>query len=532
MLVPKLFTCLKEYSKEQFFKDCIAGIIVAIIAIPLAIALAIASGVSPEKGLYTAIIGGFIVSFMGGSRVQIGGPTGAFVVIVYMIIQKFGMQGLVIATLMAGIMLMAMGIFKMGGLIEYIHSSITNGFTCGIAIVIFSTQIKDLLGLKIERVPAEFIPKWLCYFNNIRTFHWQSLFISVFTLAIIILWPKINKNIPGTFIAIIIATVFVKISNFPVSTIGSQFGDLTFTIPKLVVPNLSLNLIKELFIPALTIAILAGVESLLSAVVADGMIQGNHRSNMELIAQGFANIVSVLFGGIPVTGAIARTAANIKNGGKTPVAGLVHSLGIFVIMFLCMPYIKLVPMSSLGAILVIVSYNMGTWEVFPRLKKAPKSDAFLFLLTFLLTILVDLVFAITIGIIISSFLFMRKMSELTCVDCKVLKEDQEIVIFEIKGPFFFAAVNKCISIIKNGKFESKALILKMDQVPFIDSTAYLTLEKIHKLCEEKNQKLIIVQLQKQPQKVLDKYGYIEKLGRDKFFENLPEALKKLKFILE
>ena len=347
MFVPKLFTCLKNYSKEQFIKDFIAGIIVAIIALPLAIALAIASGVSPEKGIYTAIVGGFIVSLLGGSRVQIGGPTGAFVVIVFGIVQKFGIDGLIVSTIMAGILLIIMGVLKFGSMLKYIPYPITTGFTSGIAIIIFSTQIKDFFGLSMATVPSEFIPKWIAYINSFSTLNVQSIIIGILSLSIIIFWPKINKKIPGTLIAIVLTTVLALLLNLNIETIGSRFGDISSSLPSISLPHTSFAMIKKLMLPALTIAILGGIESLLSAVVADGMIGGSHRSNMELVAQGIANICSGLVGGIPVTGAIARTAANVKNGGRTPVAGIVHAISLLIILLVFMPYVKLVPMSSL-----------------------------------------------------------------------------------------------------------------------------------------------------------------------------------------
>ncbi|WP_138204962.1 SulP family inorganic anion transporter [Haloimpatiens lingqiaonensis] len=546
MLVPKLCTCLKEYTKEQFIKDLIAGIIVAIIAIPLAIALAIASGVSPEKGLYTAIIGGFIVSLLGGSRVQIGGPTGAFVVIVYGIIQKHGMEGLIVATIMAGCFLIIMGLFKFGSLIKYIPSSITTGFTSGIAIVILSTQVKDLLGLQMKSVPSEFIHKWIAYFNNINTINFKSLIIAILTLAIIILWPKINKKIPGTFIAIIVATVVTTIFNLPVDTIGSQFGELSSNLPRINIPNVNLEMLNELMLPALTIAILAGVESLLSAVVSDGMIGGKHRSNMELIAEGVANIFSGAFGGIPVTGAIARTAANVKNGGRTPIAGIVHSMAILVIMLLFMPYVKLIPMSSLAAVLVVVSYNMGEWETFKRIAKAPKSDALVFIVTFVLTIFLDLVVAIGVGIVLSSFLFMKKMAEITNVKyilddindeevCEIidnLKTPNDVSIYEISGPFFFGAANKFVNAIREMGTPPKILIIKMSKVPFMDSTAYHSFEMLHDICKKHHTRLIILKLQQQPMDMLQQYGYIDEIGKENFCYSIEDAIQRANFILE
>ncbi|WP_315108312.1 sulfate permease [Clostridium intestinale] len=540
MLVPKLFTCIKNYNKQQFLKDLSSGIIVAIIALPLSIALAIASGVSPEKGLYTAIIGGFIVSFLGGSKVQIGGPTGAFVIIVYGIIEKYGLDGLIISTIMAGLFLTIMGFLKLGSLIRFIPASITSGFTSGIAVVIFSTQIKDFLGLSIKSVPSEFIHKWGAYLKNLNTFNPQSLLISLLTLSCIIFWPKINKKIPGAFLAIILTTVITLTFNLDTPTIGSVFGNLSSSLPSLSIPSVNLSTILNLVFPALTIAILAAVESLLSAVVADNMIDGRHRSNMELVAQGFANIFSGLFGGIPVTGAIARTAANIKNGGRTPVAGMVHSVILLLIMFLFMPYVKLIPMASLAAILVMVSYNMGEWDAFKNLLKAPKSDSLIFIVTFLLTVFFDLVFAIGVGVVLSSLLFMRKMAEFTSVKSIIddidsvdlleikntLKYPEDVAMYEINGPFFFGATDKFISAIRDISSMPKILIIKMDKVPIMDSTAYHSFEMLLDICNKQNTKLLLLNVQPQPLNTLKKYGFVDKIGNKNVCVSLNDVINQ------
>ncbi|WP_073020004.1 SulP family inorganic anion transporter [Clostridium intestinale] len=540
LLVPKLITCIKDYNKQQFLKDLSSGIIVAIIALPLSIALAIASGVSPEKGLYTAIIGGFIVSFLGGSKVQIGGPTGAFVIIVYGIIEKYGLDGLIISTIMAGLFLTIMGFLKLGSLIRFIPASITSGFTSGIAIVIFSTQIKDFLGLSIKSVPSEFIHKWGAYLKNLNTFNPQSLLISLLTLGCIIFWPKINKKIPGAFLAIILTTVITLTFNLDTPTIGSVFGNLSSSLPSLSIPSVNLSTILNLVFPALTIAILAAVESLLSAVVADNMIDGRHRSNMELVAQGFANIFSGLFGGIPVTGAIARTAANIKNGGRTPVAGMVHSVILLLIMFLFMPYVKLIPMASLAAILVMVSYNMGEWDAFKNLLKAPKSDSLIFIVTFLLTVFFDLVFAIGVGVVLSSLLFMRKMAEFTSVKSIIddidsvdlleikntLKYPEDVAMYEINGPFFFGATDKFISAIRDISSMPKILIIKMDKVPIMDSTAYHSFEMLLDICNKENTKLLLLNVQPQPLNTLKKYGFVDKIGNKNVCVSLNDVINQ------
>lgn len=548
MLVPKLFTCLKSYSKEQFINDVIAGIIVAIIALPLSIALAIASGVSPEKGLHTAIIAGFFISFLGGSRVQIGGPTGAFVIIVYGIIEKYGLDGLITATIIAGLFLILMGFLKLGTMIKYIPYPITTGFTSGIAITIFSTQIKDFLGLTIDKVPSEFVEKWISYFQHINTINPSSLLIGALSLLIIILWPKINKKIPGTLVAIIISTVLVMVFNINVETIGSRFGEIPGSLPRLSIPHVQLASIKELMLPGITIAILASVESLLSAVVADGMVGGNHRSNMELIAQGVGNVFSALFGGIPATGAIARTAANVKNGGRTPVAGIVHSITLAVIMVLLMPYVKLIPMSSLAAILIMVSYNMGEWEAFGRILKAPKSDAAVFLAAFLLTVFIDLVVAIEVGMVLSALLFMKRMADVTEVKNVLIDEELEMIddtdlvdkvkltgaisFYEINGPFFFGAADKFVKAVKEIEKAPKILIIKMENVPAMDATAFHSLEMLYDMCKKNHTKLLFLQVQEQPLGVLEKYGFIDKLGSDRICISIEEAIDKANNLLQ
>ncbi|MCB2289128.1 sulfate permease [Clostridium sp. CS001] len=546
MFVPKLVTCLKDYSKEKFVKDFIAGVIVAIIALPLSIALAIASGVSPEKGLYTAIIGGFIISLLGGSRVQIGGPTGAFVVIVFGIVEKFGIDGLIVSTIMAGFFLIIMGILKFGGMLKFIPYPITTGFTSGIAITIFSTQIKDFLGLTMKSVPSEFIPKWIAYFNNLNTLNLQSLSIGILSLLIIIFWPKINKKIPGTLIAIVLTTVLVLFFNLNVETIGSRFGNISSSLPRISIPHTSFAMIKELMLPALTIAILGGIESLLSAVVADGMIGGSHRSNMELVAQGIANIFSGLVGGIPATGAIARTAANVKNGGRTPIAGIVHALSLLVILLLFMPYVKLIPMSSLAAILIIVSYNMGEWDAFQRIFKAPKSDAAVFLVTFSLTLFFDLVIAIGIGLLLSALLFMKRMADVTDVRYILdehedkdqielidsIKTPEHVSLYEINGPFFFGAADKFVHAIREIGIPTKILILKMANVPAMDATGYHALEMLYDICKKHHTQLIMLNLQEQPISTLEKYGFVETLGRENFCSNVEEAIERANSLLK
>lgn len=400
---PKLFSMMKgnELSKEQIGKDVVAGIIVAIIALPLSIALAISSGVSPEKGLITAIFAGFIISFLGGSKVQIGGPTGAFVVIVYGIVQTHGISGLITATMMAGIILVIMGLLKLGSLIKYVPQTITVGFTSGIAITLLSTQLKDFFGLKINDVPAEFIEKWESYFEHISTFDMLSFIIGLCCIFVLVLWPKVNKKLPASIIVLVVATLVVKLFNLPVETIGSRFSDISSNIPKPTIPKMDINTITSLIQPALTIALLGAVESLLSCVVADKMIDDTHDSNSELVAQGLGNIVSALFGGIPATGAIARTAANVRNGGRSPISGMVHAVTLLLIMVLLMPLAKMIPMTALAAILIVVSYNMGEWSHFKEMLSGNKGDVVVLVTTFILTIVFDLVFAIVVGMILN-----------------------------------------------------------------------------------------------------------------------------------
>ncbi|WP_080742962.1 SulP family inorganic anion transporter [Clostridium novyi] len=549
MLVPKLFTCMKGYTKEQFLKELIAGIIVAVIALPLSIALAIASGVSPEKGLYTAIIGGFIVSFLGGSRVQIGGPTGAFIILVYGIVQKYGITGLTVATVMAGIFLIIMGVLKFGKAIKYIPYPITTGFTSGIAVCIFSTQIKDFLGLNIETVPSQFIHKWAAYITHLNTINLGTAFIGILSIAIIVICPKINDKIPGTLIALIVTTVITIMFKLNIETIGSRFGTISSALPRIAIHNINMNMINELIFPAMTIAILAAIESLLSAVVADEMIGGHHRSNMELVAQGVANMFSGLFGGIPVTGAIARTAANVKNGGRTPISGIVHAISLLLIMLIFMPLVKLIPMASLAAILIVVSYNMGDWKEFDQLKKAPKSDAAVFLIAFSLTVILDLVIAIGIGVVLASFLFMNRMADNTEIkymldekddgcSCKIInrvKDVTRVAFYEIKGPFFFASSEKFVEISNRLKKNCDVLIIKMNKVSTIDATAYRQFEKLYELCNVNGKigtELILVEAREDVFKVLDRYGYVDKVGKNNFCNSIDEAIERTNDILK
>lgn len=546
-MMPKFFSMIKngEITKEQVMKDIIAGVIVAIIAIPLSIALGISSGVSPEKGLITAIFAGFIISFLGGSRVQIGGPTGAFVVIIYSIIQEYGLNGLITATIMAGIIMIIMGLLKFGSLIKYIPQTITIGFTAGIAVTLMSTQVKDFLGLKIDNVPAEFFAKWNSYFSNMGTLNIYSLAIGVGSVIIIIVWPKINKTIPGSMIALILATLAVKLLNLPVDTIGSRFQDISSTISAPVFPQLSMSVINKLFSPAMTIAILAALESLLSAVVADGMIGDTHDSNMELVAQGIANITSGLFGGIPATGAIARTAANVRTGGRSPISGMVHAITLLITMLILMPLAKMVPMTVLAAILAVVSYNMSQWRAFKGLLKAPKSDVIVLLITFIGTVIFDLVVAIGIGMVMTAFLFMKRISDTTqirdLVEEKVFDEettailektDGRIRVYQVNGPMFFGVAQEFICKIKEIEASVGVVILDMRHTHAIDASAIDALTRLLKHCDENNIKLCLTHVQEQPMKVLHRMGFAVQLGVSHIYETKTEAIEKAYDYLE
>lgn len=534
---PMLFTMIKkgEFNKERIIKDIIAGIIVAIIALPLSVALGISSGVSPEKGLITAIIAGLLISFLGGSRVQIGGPTGAFVVIVYGIIETYGFEGLVISTIMAGIILIFLGLMRLGSVIKFVPHPVTVGFTAGIAITLLSTQIKDFLGLNIEKVPAEFIPKINSYLQNISTINLTALAIGIISLIIMIFWPKVNKTIPGSLVAIIITTLLVNVFKLPVDTIGSRYTEISAAIPTPSIPNINLQTIQNLIKPSFTIAILAAIESLLSAVVADGMIGSKHDSNMELIAQGVGNIASGLFGGIPATGAIARTAANVKNGGKSPIAGIVHAIMLFLIMIVFMPLAKLIPMTTLAGVLIIVSYNMGEWKTFYSLFKAPKSDVIILIVTFLLTVIFDLVVAIEIGMVLTMFLFMKRISETTNIETSECSNEfnksmdknnmnDNVLVYEINGPFFFGVVQKFIDAMKGLNSTYDVLVLDMKNATAIDSTAMDALIRLHRRCETHNVRLLLADINKQPKKVLRGMGFIDLIGEKSIFKTKEEAL--------
>ncbi|MBQ7313637.1 MAG: sulfate permease [Clostridia bacterium] len=535
---PKFFSAIREYSGKKFVSDLVAGVIVAIIALPLSIALAIASGVSPEKGLYTAIVDGFVISFLGGSSVNISGPTAAFATIVAGIVAQFGTDGLVLATLMAGILLILMGIFRFGSLIKYIPYTITTGFTSGIAVTIIVGQIKDFLGLTYpEGTHAiETMEKLSAVGASIGTLNWQALLVGLLGLAILIVWPKISKKIPGSLIAVVVGVVVVKVFNMNVNTIGDLYT-ISRDLPKFAFPAIEFATIRELIPSAFTIAILAGIESLLSCVVSDGMIGDRHNSNTELIAQGAGNIMSGLFGGIPATGAIARTAANVKNGGRTPVAGMVHALVLLLILVVLMPYAAWIPMPIIAAILFMVAYNMSEWRHFVHVcKTAPLSDILVLVMTFVLTVVFDLVVAIEVGMVASAILFMKRMSDVTHIrpwtkademnendDGRLKNIPDGTAVFELNGPMFFATSDKFSAIpVREG---DKAVILRMRNVPALDASAMLSLEAIQRVCADKEMTLILSHVNEQPLSVMKKAGFVDAVGEKNFAENIDAALE-------
>ena len=537
-LRPKLFDVMKSYTKKQLIKDIISGIIVAIIALPLSIALAIASGVGPEQGLYTAIIAGFFISFFGGSRVQIGGPTAAFVVIIYGIVASYGTDGLIVATILAGIILVIMGICRFGSLIKYIPYTITTGFTCGIAVTLFIGQLKDFFGMDIASVPSEFLDKVIVYAKNISTINLTATLIGLLAVAIMLLWTKVTDKIPGSLVAIVVTTAIAYFAKLPVNTIGSVYGKLNSAFPSFHVPSITMNLIQQMISPAFTIAVLAAIESLLSAVVSDGMIGDTHKSNAELIGQGLGNIFSGFFGGIPATGAIARTAANVRNGGRTPIAGIAHCITLTIILLVLMPLAALIPMTTLAAVLLVVAANMADWSYFFRLcKNAPKSDIIVLVATFFLTEFFDLVVAIEIGVVLAALLFMKRMAEtadikawkytdspdITPGEAEKLREiPHSISVFEICGPMFFAAADQLLGI--NSDHRTKAVVIRMRSVPAIDASAMKCLHELAERAKKKNIHLIFSHVNEQPMKVMKKDGFYELIGKKNFHENIVSAL--------
>lgn len=535
---PMLFTCMKTYSKEQLIKDIVAGIIVAIIALPLSIALALASGVGPEQGLYTAIIAGFLISFFGGSAVQIAGPTAAFATIVAGIVATSGTSGLAVATVMAGILLIIMGLVKFGNLIKFIPTTITTGFTAGIAVTILIGQFKDFCGISYANgaIPIETTEKIEAFISNIKTINWTAVLVGVVCIAVQIVWPYISKKIPGSLIAVIVGILMVKGLNLQVNTIGDLYT-ISNKLPSFTMPEINFSLIQSQLPNAFVIAVLAAIESLLSCVVADGMVNSKHRSNTELIAQGIGNLGSAMFGGIPATGAIARTAANIKNGGRTPVAGIVHAITLTLILVVLMPYAAWIPMPTIASILFVVAYNMCQWRPFTKLcKTAPISDILVLLLTFVLTIVFDLVVAIGVGMGMACLLFVKRMSEETDVHGWHYKEEdavenpdelsdvpKHVRVYEITGPLFFGAAETLVRIeVKN---YTKCLILRMRSVPAMDITSMNSLESVYALCEKRGIRLILSHVNEQPMKVMKKAGFVERVGEENFLPNINSALK-------
>ena len=536
-LKPMLLTSLKNYNRSQFVKDVTAGIIVAIIALPLSIALALASGVGPEAGIFTAIVAGFVISALGGSSVQIAGPTAAFATIVAGIVAKNGMDGLIIATIMAGIFLILMGLFHFGSLIKFIPYTITTGFTSGIAVTIVIGQLKDFFGISYPDgvKPIETTEKLKTFFENFSTFNLDALIVGGVSLAILILAPYILKKVPGSLPAVIVGILMVKFLPLKVATIGNLYT-ISNSLPTLHIPSMNLSMIGDALPNAFTIAVLAAIESLLSCVVADGMINGKHRSDMELVAQGAGNIASALFGGIPATGAIARTAANIKNGGRTPIAGIVHSITLVIVLVVLMPFAGMIPMPTIAAILFVVAYNMCQWRTFVHLiRTAPKSDIIVLLTTFILTVVFDLVVAIEIGMVLACLLFIKRMSEETHVDSWTYVDDDtpdvdehlrrlplQIRVYEITGPLFFGAADAIEHIVV--KDFTTCLILRMRSVPALDSTALNALQNLTKVCESKGITLVFSHVNEQPMKVMVKSGFVDLVGKENFCPNIRAAL--------
>ena len=551
---PRLFSTLKNYSKETFMSDLMAGIIVGIVALPLAIAFGIASGVSPEKGIITAIIAGFIISLLGGSKVQIGGPTGAFIVIIYGIIQQYGEAGLIVATLMAGILLILLGVFKLGAIIKFIPYPIIVGFTSGIAVTIFTTQIADIFGLNFggEKVPGDFIGKWMIYFRHFDTVNWWNAVVSILSIIIIAITPRFSKKIPGSLIAIIVVTIGVYVLKTyagidSIDTIGDRFT-IKSELPEAAIPTLSWEAIKDLFPVAITIAVLGAIESLLSATVADGVTGDKHDSNTELIAQGTANLITPLFGGIPATGAIARTMTNINNGGKTPVAGIIHAIVLLLILLFLMPLAQYIPMACLAGVLVIVSYNMSEWRTFKALLKNPKSDVTVLLITFFLTIIFDLTIAIEVGLVIACILFMRRVMETT--EISVIKDEIDpndeldiavceehliipagVEVYEINGPYFFGIATKFEETMAQLGDRPKVRIIRMRKVPFIDSTGIHNLTSLCKMSQKEKITIVLSGVNEKVHKTLEKSGFYELLGKQNICPNINVALDRAKEII-
>jgi sulfate permease, SulP family len=549
MLVPKLFTTLKGYTRAQFVGDLSAGLVVGIVALPLAIAFGIASGATPQAGLFTAIVAGFLISVLGGSRVQIGGPTGAFVVIVYGVIQRHGMDGLAVATIMAGIILIGLGLARLGGAIKFIPYPVTTGFTSGIAVIICSSQVKDFLGLGMPAVPAGFVDKWAAYGASIGSISWPTIAVATGSLLILMLWPRVSHRIPAPFVALVTATVVVRLLHLPVETIGDRFGEIRAALPAPHLPSIPLAEVGGLIPSAFTIALLAGIESLLSAVVADGMIGARHRSNIELVAQGIANIASPLFGGIPATGAIARTATNVKNGGRTPVAGITHAFVLLVITLFFGRWAALIPMAVLAAILVVVSYHMSEWRRFRAEFRAPRSDVVVLLVTFFLTVLVDLTVAVEVGMVLAAFLFMKRMAEVTNVKL-ISREFQDsgeddggpnataarnvpagVDVYEIDGPFFFGAAESFREALRSVATRPKVLVIRMRRVPVIDSTGLAALRDVVLQSRKEGTLVVLSDVHSQPVTALSDSALMDDLGEANICGNIDDALNRARIYL-
>ncbi len=545
MFVPKLVTTLKGYSRQTFTADLTAGVIVGIVALPLAIAFAIASGVTPDRGLWTAIVAGFLISALGGSRVQVGGPTGAFVVIVYGIVHQYGVDGLIVATLMAGVILIVMGLLKFGAAIKFIPHPVVVGFTSGIALLILSSQVKDFLGLQMGAVPPAFTDKWVAFAGQIGTAQLPAVGVALLAMAIIVWWPRLSVKVPAPFVALIVSTAFVHLLGLDVETIGSRFGEISARIPLPTLPDLSWTQMMALVGPAFTIALLGGVESLLSAVVADGMIGTRHRSNMELVAQGVANVASALVGGIPATGAIARTATNIKSGAKTPVAGMVHAVTLLLITLFFGRWAALIPMATLAAILIVVAYNMSEWKVFVDELRGPRSDIAVLLTTFLLTVLVDLTVAIGVGMVLAAFLFMKRMAEVSDVTAitREMTDDEngeipadsrlallpgEIQVYAINGPFFFGAADRFKDTLAEVGSRPKVLILRLRDVPVIDSTGLHALHDVVARSRKEGTRVILAEVQEKVREVIVRSTVGDLLGPTAIAPTLDAALGQLR----
>lgn len=539
---PKLLTVWREgLTRAQLVQDALAGLVVGVVALPLAIAFAIASGVRPEQGLYTAIIAGFLISALGGSRVQIGGPTGAFVVIIYGVVERFGYDGLAVATLMAGVLLVGFGVGRLGAVIRFIPYPVTVGFTSGIAVLIASGQVRDALGLQMEKVPAEMLEAWPAYVAHSGSTNLWALALCLGSVVLVQLWPRISARVPGPLVALLGATALTQLFDLPVETIGSRFGGIPTALPSLRLPQVDWNVLPDLVSPALTIALLGGIESLLSAVVADGMTGRRHRSNTELVAQGVANIVAPLFGGIPATGAIARTATNVKNGGRTPIAGIVHALVLLLILWFAGHWAGLIPMATLAGILLVVAYNMSEWHLFLGLLRGPRSDVLVLVVTFLLTVLVDLTVAIQAGVVLAALLFMRRMAEVSEVEAITaqVREDEEaptdattsglgagIEVFTIQGTFFFGAAQKFSRAIAEVENRPKVVILELQRVLVIDATGLRALEEILARFQRDGTALILAGLRDRALATVRQCGLFEKLGADNVVVDLATALRR------